>query len=61
LNGVSCGALLAALLAGAELPEVAGGMAPGALHTMRPKREALWKLPWPRMGDQATPPLFFMA
>jgi hypothetical protein len=26
-----------------------------------PKREALWKFPWPRMGDQANPPLFRIA
>src|SRR5580704_12534548 len=41
--------------------EATGAGAPGTVHVTRPKREALWKLPCPRMGDQATPPLFFMA
>ena len=40
---------------------VAGSAAPFFVHTTRPKRAALWKLPWPKMGDQETPPLFFMA
>jgi len=32
-----------------------------SIHFTRPKREALWKLPLPRMGDQERPPLFCMA
>jgi len=48
---------------GAAEPDVLGvgsGM-PFFIHSTRPKRGARWKLPWPRIGDQATPPLFFMA
>lgn len=50
-------------LGGAAEPDALGvgsGM-PFFIHSTRPKRGARWKLPWPRMGDQATPPLFFMA
>ena len=35
--------------------------APFLVHTRRPKRAALWKFPWPKIGDHETPPLFFMA
>jgi hypothetical protein len=31
------------------------------LKRTRPKREPRWKLPWPKMGDQAAPPLFSIA
>ncbi len=40
---------------------VAGSGALFFVQTTRPKREALWKLPLPKIGDQATPELFFMA
>ncbi len=42
----------------------AAGAAPsmsGVIHVTRPKRDALWKLPCPRMGENATPELLFMA
>ncbi len=42
-------------------PAAAGRGAPAVVQVIRPKRDALWKLPCPRMGDHATPPLFFMA
>ena len=46
----------------AEAPaDAAGGGMPGTVQVALPKREALWKFPWPRMGDQATPELFFIA
>jgi hypothetical protein len=53
------GAALAAT--GAALPDAAGRASFLSAHTMRPKRDARWKLPWPKIGDQDTPPLFFIA
>ncbi len=41
--------------------EAAGGAVPGTLQVTFPKRDALWKFPCPRMADQATPELFFIA
>ncbi len=34
---------------------------PGTAQMTLPKRAAIWKFPFPRMGDHATPELFFMA
>ena len=71
LSGAAGALFSAELTAAAEplgAPEWTGAAAlfaasgaPFFVQTMRPKREALWKLPWPRIGDQATPPLFFIA
>ena len=47
--------------AGAALLDAAGAGSALSTHTMRPKRDARWKLPWPKIGDHDTPPLFFMA
>ena len=38
----------------------AGTAIPGTAQVTLAKRLALWKLPCPRMGDQATPELFFI-
>lgn len=45
----------------AGAPLAAATATSAVVHTTRPNRDALWKLPCPRMGDQATPELFFMA
>src|SRR6185295_3071594 len=51
-----------AATAGAADSEAAGAAAiSGVIHVTRPKRDALWKLPCPRIGENATPELFFMA
>ena len=46
---------------GAPPSTVSGGVQPLVMKRTLPKRVALWKLPWPRMGDQATPELFCIA
>ena len=48
---------LAVLTAG---PGITNGMS-AVTQVTRPKREALWKFPCPRMGDHETPELFFIA
>ena len=45
----------------AAAAESAGNGSPGIAQVILPKREALWKLPSPMMGDHATPELFFIA
>jgi hypothetical protein len=54
------GAPVAAAM-GAALPAAPATGMSALAHTTLPKRDALWKFPWPRIGDHATPELFFMA
>jgi hypothetical protein len=45
----------------AATDDAGGAAVPGTAQVSLPKRVALWKLPCPRIGDQATPAFCFIA
>ena len=51
----------AAAASGAPPSSGSGGVQPLAVKRTLPKRDALWKLPCPRIGDQPTPLLSCIA
>ena len=52
-GGAPTGGVAAATVPGTAAPAVAGGAAGVSDQVILPKRDAVWKFPWRRIGDHA--------